>query len=86
MGTEMSIQRTVTIINNTDWTCEDRKTYWNAIGYLAMWAIGSPRYENVTLYVEPDGCIEGRYSTTGGEITYTIFGKRDDDGSYTFHS
>lgn len=60
----------------------------DAIGYLALWAIQGPRKEWVCLYVAPNGDVGATYRDGGetGEVTYSMLGQRQADGSYSFHS
>ena len=60
-----------------------------AIGYLSMWAVTSPeRYAGkVGIYGDQRGDLHASYRDKDtGEITYTIFAQRGENGSYSFHS
>lgn len=61
----------------------------NAIGYLVTWAINgeSGRYDGLmTLYGDDLGDLHAAYRDKAGNITYTILGKRGENGDYSFHS
>lgn len=60
-----------------------------AIGYLITWAVNSDseRYKGkMTLFGDDNGDLHAAYHNQQGEVTYTIFGQRDEQGHYTFHS
>lgn len=62
-----------------------------AIGYLALWAIGSDRYAHVYIYVDDAGDAFANYrAAPGGAITYQIGAIRDASDPanvrYSFHS
>lgn len=67
---------------------ETMKASEAAIGYLSMWGINSAeRYAGkVSIYGDRTGDLHGTYRNSNSEITYTIFGQRGEDGSYSFHS
>lgn len=57
-----------------------------AIGYLAIWAHKSDSKTKLSIFGDPNGDLHATYENEQGEVTYTIFGQRGDDGSYSFHS
>ena len=57
-----------------------------AVGYLASWAIGTPRYYSVSIWGDSRGCLNATYAGIDGEQTYEMLGLRSDDGTYSFHS
>lgn len=57
-----------------------------AIGYLSTWAMHEPRYQNVQIFGDQEGCLHARYSNAQGQPTFVIFGHRREDGTYSFHS
>jgi hypothetical protein len=62
------------------------KSVGGALGYLACWAIQSERYKSVVLYGDKDGNIHATYRDGNGEVTYSMFALRAEDGSYSTHS
>lgn len=64
------------------------KDVHDAIGYLATWAIHSAdRYAGtVTIVGDQHGDLHANYRNAEGELSYSMLGQRDTDGSYTFHS
>lgn len=60
---------------------------YHTIGYLAMWAISSEqRSGNLTIFGDREGNLHARYRNKAGEVTYEIFGMRDENGEYSTHS
>ncbi len=60
-----------------------------AIGYLAGWAFPSEggRYAGrMSLEGDEEGNVYATYRNPDDDVTYTLFGLRDADGSYSFHS
>lgn len=57
-----------------------------AIGYLARWAIGSPRYHSASIYGGPQGDLAGVYRDKLGETSYNIAAILGNDRKYSFHS
>lgn len=59
----------------------------NCIGYLSMWAIHSERYSGkLTIYGDKDGCLNATYRNKAGDVTYSMYGLRREDGTYSTHS
>lgn len=56
------------------------------VGYLALWAAHSPRYQNVAIHTHDNGDLTARYADAAGAVTYEIFAQRGPDGTYTTHS
>lgn len=56
------------------------------IGYFTTWAIHSPHYSVLRLFVDRVGDIHATYSDASGATTYTMFGQRAPNGSYSTHS
>lgn len=58
-----------------------------AIGYLATWGLASERFSGkMTLYGDKDGNWHATYRDKQDNVTYNIFGQRNEDGTYGFHS
>jgi hypothetical protein len=57
-----------------------------AVGYLCMWAVHNDRYCRLRLYGDRRGDLHARYTNKDGVETYVIFGHRQEDGNYSFHS
>lgn len=57
-----------------------------AVGYLCNWAIHSERYCRLTIYGDKEGNLNASYRNAAGEVTYSMFGMRGEDGTYSFHS
>lgn len=56
------------------------------IGYFSVWAIHSPRYCSLGLFVDAKGDIHATYRDEDGATTYIMFGQRSEEGTYTTHS
>jgi hypothetical protein len=67
--------------------CYD-KELTSAIGRLALWAIQGDGKNWACLYVDRDGNVGATYrdGDETGEVTYSMLGQRQADGSYSFHS
>ncbi len=57
-----------------------------AIGYLAMWAIGSERYVNVSIYSDRHGELNAVYKDNDGKTTYVMGAVPREDGTFSYHS
>lgn len=57
-----------------------------AIGHLAMWAIGSERYKDVSIWSGRDRELVATYRDDKGSVTYVIGAVEREDGTYSFHS
>lgn len=73
----------------SDVTISTTQQVHNAIGYLTTWAINgdSDRYKGkMSLYGDKEGNLHGTYRNVAGDVTYNLFGQRDEKGEYSFHS
>jgi hypothetical protein len=86
----MATMRSVDVAWCDEFTEVTVKTWdevWKAIGYLSTWGINSDRYGGkVNVYGDPDGNIAACYRNKEDTLTYSLFGLRGEDGTYTFHS
>lgn len=67
-------------------TEKTRKRSQDAVGYLCCWAHASPSYCKLKLSGDSEGNLHASYSDANGEQTYFIYGQRQSDGFYSFHS
>jgi len=68
-------------------TQDDLSPVYAAIGYLATWGLASERFSGkMTLYGDTNGNWHATYRDKQDNVTYNIFGQRNEDGTYGFHS
>lgn len=58
----------------------------DALGRLTLWGFHHKRYNHVSIYGRRDGDINAVYMDESGTTTYNLYAKRQDDGSYSYHS
>ncbi len=58
----------------------------DAVGYLSMWGITSPRHVNVRITGGRRGELNASYRDKDGNQTFFMAAIRDSDGNYSFHS
>lgn len=83
------MRRTVTINfadNFAEATQETKNEVERAIGYLSLWAYGSPNKSNVVINCGRYGDISARYTDASNQTTYEILAQRRPDGTYSYHS
>ena len=69
-----------------DATANTQRNVSSAVGYLAGWGKNSDRYKEVFIFGDSEGNVHGSYRNGAGDVTYSLFGLRGTDGSYSFHS
>lgn len=81
--------RNITITKHEEFddvTAQTRDSVNRVIGYLSLWALHNERYRAVAIYLDKRGEANATYRNDKGEVTYSIFAQRHDDGTYSTHS
>lgn len=81
--------RTIEMWCHTDFTdiqADNRVSVDACIGYLVSWALHSERYCRLSIYGDSQGNLNATYRNSAGEVTYTMFGLCDTNGTFSTHS